>query len=78
MLDVATVVDPALNHDDEAWGHDRDNRQSPHGDSIRNLTPPEERDQSRDRDDRDLHDIIYESDACGRIKNRRQEREHLE
>jgi hypothetical protein len=26
MLDVATVADPALNHDDEAWGHDRDHR----------------------------------------------------
>jgi hypothetical protein len=24
MLDVATVADPALNHDDEARGHDRD------------------------------------------------------
>jgi hypothetical protein len=24
MLDTTTVVDPTLNHDDEAWGHELD------------------------------------------------------
>jgi hypothetical protein len=24
MLDASTVVDPALDHDDEAWGHELD------------------------------------------------------
>jgi hypothetical protein len=26
MLDAAAVVDPALVHDDEAWGHEPDHR----------------------------------------------------
>jgi hypothetical protein len=26
MLDAAIVVDPALNHDDEAWGHELNHR----------------------------------------------------
>jgi hypothetical protein len=34
MLDATTVVDLALNCDDEARGHDHDHRQSPHGDSA--------------------------------------------
>jgi hypothetical protein len=42
MLDVATVVDPTLDHDDEARGHELDHRQSQHGDSASNLTLPEE------------------------------------
>jgi hypothetical protein len=41
MLDVSTVVDPTLDHDDEARGHEPDHRQSQHGDSASNLTPPE-------------------------------------
>jgi hypothetical protein len=42
MLDAATVVDPALNHDDKAWGHELDHWQSSHWDSTSSLTPPEE------------------------------------
>jgi hypothetical protein len=42
MLDAATVVDPALNRDDEAQGHKPDHWQSQHGDSASSLTPPEE------------------------------------
>jgi hypothetical protein len=26
MLDAATMVNPALDHDDEAWGHEHDHR----------------------------------------------------
>jgi hypothetical protein len=26
MLEAATVVDPMLNHDDEAWGHEHDHQ----------------------------------------------------
>jgi hypothetical protein len=38
-----TVVDLALNRDDEARGHDHDLHQSLHGDSVSSLTPLEER-----------------------------------
>jgi hypothetical protein len=34
MLDATTVVDPALDCDDEALGHEFDHRQSPHWDSA--------------------------------------------
>jgi hypothetical protein len=78
MLDAAIVVDPTLNRDDEAWGHDRDHWKSPHGDSTSSLTPPEERDRRRDWDDPDLRDIIHGRDACGRIENQCQEHERLE
>jgi hypothetical protein len=78
MLNVATVVDPALDRDDEARGHELDHRQSPRGDSACSLTPPEEHGRRRDRDDRDFHDVIHNSDAHDRIKNWRQERERLE
>jgi hypothetical protein len=43
MLDAAIVVDPALDCDDEARGHELDHWQSPCGDSASSLTPPEER-----------------------------------
>jgi hypothetical protein len=78
MLDEATVVDPTLNRDDEAQGHDHDHRQSPYGDLVSSLTPLEECSRRRDRDDRDLHDVIHVRDAHGQIKSRRQENEHLE
>jgi hypothetical protein len=42
MLDTATVVDPGLDRDNKAWGHEPDHRQSPHGDSTGSLTPLEE------------------------------------
>jgi hypothetical protein len=77
MLDTATVVDPALDRDDEARGHKNDHRQSPCGDLANNLTPPEERGQRRGRDDQDLCDVICGRDARGRIENRRQERERI-
>jgi hypothetical protein len=41
-MDAATVVDPALNRDDEARGHDHDHWQSLQADLTSNLTPPEE------------------------------------
>jgi hypothetical protein len=41
MLDVATIVDLTLNHDDEERGHELDHQQSPHGDSTSSLTPLE-------------------------------------
>jgi hypothetical protein len=78
MLDVASVVDPALDRDDEARGHELDHRQSSCGDSASSLTPSKEHGQRRDQDDRDLHDIIRGRGARGRIKNHRQERERLE
>jgi hypothetical protein len=42
MLDAATVVDQALDCDDEARGQELDHWQSPHGDSTHSLTPLEE------------------------------------
>jgi hypothetical protein len=44
MLDAATMVDPTLDCDDEARGHEPDHQQSPHEDSAISLTPPEEHD----------------------------------
>jgi hypothetical protein len=78
MLDVATMVYPALNREDEAQGHDHDHRQSPHGDSASSLTPPKECGRRRDQDDRDLCDVLRGRDAHGRIENQRHEHEHLE
>jgi hypothetical protein len=77
-LGTATVVDPTLGRDDEAWGHELDHWQSPCGDSASCLTPPKERGRRRDRDDQDLRDIIRSKDARGQIENQRQERERLE
>jgi hypothetical protein len=51
MLDATIVIDPTLNRDDKAWGHELDHRQSPHGDSASNLTPPEELGRRQNRDD---------------------------
>jgi hypothetical protein len=48
MLDATTMVDPTLDRDDEARGHELDYRQSPHGDSASSLTPLEEHDRRRD------------------------------
>jgi hypothetical protein len=78
MLDTATVVDPALDRDDEARGHEIDHRQSPHGDSASSLTTPVEHGQRQDPDDQDLCNVIRSRDAHIRIKNRRQERGCLE
>jgi hypothetical protein len=78
MLNAATVVDPALDCDGEARGHEQDHRQSPHRDSASSLTPLEEHSQRRGRDDRDLCDIICVIDAHGWIENRHQEHERLE
>jgi hypothetical protein len=78
MLDIATVVDPTLNHDDEARDHKPDHQQSLHGDSASSLTPLEECGRSRDQDDRDFHDNLHDRDASDRIENRCQEHDHLE
>jgi hypothetical protein len=59
MLDVATVVDPVLDRDDEARGHETDHQQSPHGDSASSFTPLKER------------NVIHGRDARSRIENRR-------
>jgi hypothetical protein len=40
MLDVATMVDPALDRVDRRRGQEPDHRQSLHGDSASNITPP--------------------------------------
>jgi hypothetical protein len=44
MLDIATVVDPTLDCDDEARGSEFDHRQSPCGDSASSLSALEEHD----------------------------------
>jgi hypothetical protein len=74
MLDAATRVDPTLDHEDEARGHELDLWQSPNRDSESSLTPLEEHGRRRDRDDRDLRDVIRGRDARSQIKNRCQER----
>jgi hypothetical protein len=71
------MVDPALDRDDEARGHELDHWQSPHWDSASSLTPQEEHGRRRDQDDRDLCDIIRRRDARDRIENRHQEHERL-
>jgi hypothetical protein len=73
MLDAATMVDLALNRDDEALGHGHGHRQSPHGGSASSLTAPEEHGRRRDWNDRDLRDVIRGRDARDRIKNQHQE-----
>jgi hypothetical protein len=86
MLDAATMVDPALDRDDKAQGHELDHWQSLRGEAVslhrRNvassLTPPEKHGQRRDRDDRDLCDIIRSRDAHDWIENQRQDHERLE
>jgi hypothetical protein len=47
-------------------------------DSSSSLTPPEEHGRRRDRDDRDLRDVVHGRDAHRQIDNRRQEIERLE
>jgi hypothetical protein len=42
ILDTATIVDPALDCDNEAQVHEHDHQQSPHGDLASGLTPVEE------------------------------------
>jgi hypothetical protein len=70
MLDATTVVDLALDRDDEARGHERDHRQSRHRDSASSLSPPEERDRGRDWDGQDFCDVIHDRNARDRIENR--------
>jgi hypothetical protein len=48
MLDATTMVDPTLDRDDEARGHELDYWQSPHEDSTSSLTPLEEHGRRRD------------------------------
>jgi hypothetical protein len=78
MLDAAAMVDPALNHDHEARGHEFDHRQSPRGDLTSSLTSLEERSRRRDQDNRDLCDVIRGRDARGQIENWCKEHERLE
>jgi hypothetical protein len=51
MLDAAALVDPALDHDDKAQGHELDHRQSSRGYSASSLTPPKECSRRHDQDD---------------------------
>jgi hypothetical protein len=76
MLDVAIMVDPVLERGDRARGQDPDHCQSPCKDSARNLTLSEGCSQGRDRDDKDLHNVISNRDARDRIENQCQERDY--
>jgi hypothetical protein len=76
MLDVATMVNLALDHRDRRRGWDSDHRQSPHGYSANSTSPLGEH--SRDQDEGDLRNIILNKDARYRIENRHQERGHAE
>jgi hypothetical protein len=78
MLDAVTVADPVYDQEDRDRGHDDDHRESPRGDLASSITPPKERDRGYNRDNCDLCDVIRDRDACGRIENRRQNREHEE
>jgi hypothetical protein len=71
MLDTATMVDSALDLGDRWQGQDPDHHQSPCEDSASSITPPEEHDRERYRDDRDLCNVICNSDACDQIENSR-------
>jgi hypothetical protein len=73
MLDAAIMVDLVLECGDGAWGQDPDHLQSPRGDSPNSITPLEEHDRGRDRDDTDLHNVIHNRDAHDWIENRCQE-----
>jgi hypothetical protein len=66
MLDMATVVDPGLDHMDRRWGQDPDHHQSPHEDSARSITPLIVHGQ--DRDEGDLCDVIRNREAHDRIE----------
>jgi hypothetical protein len=74
MLDVATVADRVHIHEDGDWVHEEDHWQSPLGDSTSSISPPEERDRGRGRDNHDLSNVICGRDARGRIENWHQER----
>jgi hypothetical protein len=78
MLETATVVDLALDHDDKARGQDLDHRQIPQEDLASVLTTSVECGRRGDWDNHDLCDVIRSRDAQGRIENRRQEHERLD
>jgi hypothetical protein len=78
MLDATTVVDPAHDREDGDQDHEVDQRQSPRGDSTSSITPPEERVRGCGRDNHNLHNVIHDRDACGRIENRHRDRERDE
>jgi hypothetical protein len=73
MLDAATVVDPVHDQEGKDRGHELDHRQSPRRDSTSSITPPEERDRGRGRDNCDLRDVICGRDPRGQIENRHRE-----
>jgi hypothetical protein len=75
MLDIATIADLICDQEDKDRGHDDDHRESPHGDSASSITPLKECDRGRNRDNRDLHDIIRSRDAPGRIESQHRNRE---
>jgi hypothetical protein len=65
MLDATTVADPVYDQEDRDRGHGDDHWESPRGDSASSITPPKEHGHGRNRDDRDLCDIIHDRDAHG-------------
>jgi hypothetical protein len=77
MLDATMVADPVYDQEDRDRGHDDDHREIFRGDSA-SITPWEECDWGRNRDNRDLRDVIHARDAHGRIENRRWNREREE
>jgi hypothetical protein len=66
MLDMATVVNPGLDHMDRRWGQDPDHHQSPREDSAGSITPPIVH--GRDRDEGDLCDVIGNREAHDHIE----------
>jgi hypothetical protein len=76
MLDAAIVEDPVPERRDRRWGQDPNHCQSLHRDSASSITPLEECDQGRDK--QDLCDITHNRDARGWIKNWHQEWDHAE
>jgi hypothetical protein len=78
MLDAATVANPVYDQEDRDRGHDHDYQESPRGDMASIITPPEENGRGRNRDNRDLCDIIHGRVAHGRIENQHRNRERQE
>jgi hypothetical protein len=69
MLDATMVADSVYNQEDGDRGHDDNPRESLRGDSASSINSWEEHDQGRNRDNRDLRDIIYAREARGRIES---------
>jgi hypothetical protein len=71
ILDMATMVDPTLDHGDRRRGQESDHRRSLHRDSASSISPPGEH--GRDRDEGNLCNVICNRDAHNQIENWHQE-----